>query len=65
MTNDDEDARRVKVGWYELVPLINGAHERGWSTDAQRDYLLGCIRLAWTKGYRAGERAARAQGGAT
>ena len=54
----DEDVRRVVPVWADVLDLVEGARQRGW-TDAQIDYLKAVVGVTWTKAYRRGEEAAR------
>jgi hypothetical protein len=58
VTMDDVDVRRVPPDWAELLPLVEGARQRGF-TEAQVDYLRSVVGLAWAKAFRKGQGAPR------
>jgi hypothetical protein len=56
--DEDLDSRRVPPQWSELVDLVDGARQRGF-TDAQLDYLTSVVGIAWAKAFVRGEHAGR------
>lgn len=53
---DDDDVRPVKADSRETFDLFQGARQRGFS-EAQLEYLGGCVGITWAKAYRAGQKA--------
>ena len=54
-----EDVRPVATPASEVFDLYQGARYRSFS-EAQIEYLRGCIGITWAKAFRAGEVSARA-----
>jgi hypothetical protein len=52
---DDIDVRPVPPPWHQLYDLVDGARQRGWTSDAQLDYLRAVIGVTYAKGFRAGQ----------
>lgn len=52
-----DDVRPVSPSAEATHDLVEGARQRGFS-EAQIDYLRGCIGVTWAKSFRAGQLAA-------
>jgi len=53
---DELDVRPVKADSRETFDLFDGARYRKF-TDAQIEYLAGCVGITWAKAFRAGQKA--------
>jgi hypothetical protein len=56
LPRDELDVRPVKADSRETFDLFAGARYRKF-TDAQIEYLAGCLGITWAKAYRAGQKA--------
>jgi hypothetical protein len=50
-----EDVRPVPPPWAELVGMVDGARQRGFS-EPELEYFRSVLGLVWTKAFRAGQR---------
>jgi hypothetical protein len=56
LPHEDLDVRPVKADARETFDLFEGARYRKFS-DAQIEYLVGCVGITWAKAFRAGQKA--------
>jgi len=56
LDRDEVDVRPVKADSRETFDLFDGARYRKF-TDAQIEYLAGCVGITWAKAFRAGQKA--------
>ena len=53
---DTIDLRPRPPEWSQLIDLVDGARQRGYTQD-QIDYLRAVVGICWAKAFKAGESA--------